>query len=267
MRILCMFVLACLLLMFSSAFADVDCDGIDDDLDNATTVGSFYSSTTATLTLWLRPTGTGATSGTGTCIDGERWWGDVEVLIGGSLMIARNDDYPGTGGGDRLCVSNDTGTFQTIAAPYTLDAWTHIALVHGGGNLLMYKDGLLVSSTASGTSTASSNAIMHLCGGKDGAISGVASGKGRVAEAMTFPTALSAGEIASLGASHLHYIASSAPSGYWPLDDCGDGVTGNAVAFADRSGNNRVLTGDDGANNTGLICRAGTALTYPWGVE
>lgn len=259
-------VLLVLLAMVPSVLADVDCDGVDDNLKNATTVGSFYSTTTATLMLWMRPTGVGGSSGSGGCEDGERWWGDVEVGVGGSLLIVRNDDYP-PGSLDRLCVKNTASGTQVIATPYTLDAWTHVALVHTGGNLLMYKDGALVSSTASGTSTGSASALMHLCGGEDAIASAVAAGKGRVAEAMTFPTALSAGEIASLGASRLHYIASSAPSGYWPLDTCGDGASGDAVAFVDRSSNGHPLTGDNGPNNTGLTCRAGTILSYPWGVE
>lgn len=50
---------------------------------------------------------------------------------------------------------------------------------------------------------------------------------------------------------------------YLPIDDIADGVSADGATFKDLSGNGNDGTGDDGANNTGLIGAAETLLTYP----
>ena len=67
--------------------------------------------------------------------------------------------------------------------------------------------------------------------------------------------------------ARVYYTSVNSLVGYWPLDDCSDGTSGDAVAFVDRSGMGNNGTGDNGANNTGLTCRDSSYLSYPGGAR
>lgn len=244
--------LLALLLFGNIALADVICDGTDDALDTGLAFSNFLSNTTGTYMVWYKPTGTANSSGNG-CFQGEFIIGDQNST--GYTGILRNSNY--TGGVDRLCVWNYDGTFDEIAVAYTNNAWTHLAWQHSGGNLLFYKDGALVSSTASGNTGALDQTFL-LC--KPGA-GATPFGEGTIGEAAIFSSALSAGEIAAIAGSRLHRIASSAPSGSWELGSCGEGASCNTNTFLDQSGNARPLTA---AGTTGA---SSAFVTYPWGVE
>ena len=49
---------------------------------------------------------------------------------------------------------------------------------------------------------------------------------------------------------------------YTPLDEYPDGQSVDALTFRDESGNNNILTGDDGGNNTGLTSLAEPVMSY-----
>ena len=51
---------------------------------------------------------------------------------------------------------------------------------------------------------------------------------------------------------------------YWPLDEVADGASADGSTFNDREGAaNNDGTGDNGANNTGMLGRAGEIQSYP----
>jgi hypothetical protein len=98
---------------------------------------------TKTVEMWLLPQGV-----TPTCTitdpvwcdavfgDRPRWWGISRGVISGL---------------DRLWVWNmDDSGIDVIAVEYTVDEWTHIAMVHSDGVLRVYHDGTEVSSITSG---------------------------------------------------------------------------------------------------------------------
>jgi len=247
--------LVILLLLSPLASADVVCDGVDDDLTTGVALSSFLSATTGTLEVWYKPTGT-ASAGFGSpdCYPGEFLLGDMSSGGATHLSISRNGNLSST---DRLCVWNDDGGFDQIVSTYTVDTWTHLVWVHTGGNLLMYKDGALVSSTASGNTTALT-AEVRMC---NGAPAGSAIGEGVFARAALYSVALSANQIEVLGKSRLQRVSPIAASAAWDFSRCADGASCNTVAFTDRSGNGRTLTA------SGTTGAAASAIGYPWGVE
>lgn len=95
-----------------------------------------------TVSLWVKPQGSYfCTAGSPAHCDAimgdrARWWGISRGAVGGQ---------------DRIWVWNyDNNGFDMIGIEYSVDVWTHIALVHESGTLSAYKDGVLIGSVASG---------------------------------------------------------------------------------------------------------------------
>ncbi len=76
---------------------------------------------------------------------------DLPVWFGisrGKISSTGSPDY----GKDRIWVFNwDLVSIKSIGIPYEVGEWVHIALVHQGGFLSAYKNGMLVGTIASGT--------------------------------------------------------------------------------------------------------------------
>jgi Concanavalin A-like lectin/glucanases superfamily len=242
-----------LLLCAVPAQGDMICDGVDDDLNTSLALSTFISSGTGSFMLMYKPTGTASSTGGGSCAAGEFVMGDLSAS-GYNTAISRNGNLSGA---DRLCVFNYDGTVDQIVTTYTTNAWTHLAWVHGSGTLFFYKDGVLVSSLASGN-TAQMSVPLRLCNGNP---NGIPNGEGVIAAPMVFSTALTASEIAVIALSRMHRVATSVPSGAWEITSCGEGANCNAIAFLDSSGNGRTLTATSG------VGRAADYVGYPWGVE
>ncbi len=90
---------------------------------------------------------------------------------------------------------------------------------------------------------------------------------GIIAETALGNTIPNSQGIANLSNSKLRYmliqVLGANLKGYWTLDDHPEGTAGDGLTFRDRSGNGNDGTGDDGANNTGLTCKAEEFLNYP----
>jgi hypothetical protein len=102
---------------------------------------------TKTISLWVKPIGTGEAclyNDVAFCdtIFGDRpkWWGITRGVLDGV---------------DKIWIWNAAGTasylIDRIGIDYTPDEWVHIALVHSDGILRVYKNGVEVGSTLSGT--------------------------------------------------------------------------------------------------------------------
>jgi hypothetical protein len=94
-----------------------------------------------TVSVWVKPSGQAITGPSPAHLDhivGDRprWWGISRGIFGGN---------------DRIWVWNYDGSYRLIGIEYTIDEWIHIALVHSGGVLRAYKNGVEVGSVASGT--------------------------------------------------------------------------------------------------------------------
>jgi hypothetical protein len=135
-------------------------DGVSDFVSLAETVYIMGASwtTTKTVDLWVRPTGTSSCTAPSPAncdaifSDRPRWWGISRGSISGT---------------DRIWVWNWDGNLDTIAIDFTLNEWTHIAMVHGNGILSAYKNGVLVGSVPSGATQqpfTGAMPILHLGG-------------------------------------------------------------------------------------------------------
>jgi hypothetical protein len=98
--------------------------------------------TTKTIELWVKPEGASpvcAYNAALTCdyIFGDKpeWWGISRGIINGQ---------------DRIWVFNFDGSMDQIGASYTIGEWVHISLVHGGGLLKIFRNGVEIASRPSG---------------------------------------------------------------------------------------------------------------------
>jgi hypothetical protein len=132
-------------------------DGVSDFVRLAPTASVLAPGwqSTKTVSVWVRPTGvatcTGADPAACDAIFGDRprTWG----ISRGSL-----------GGLDRIWVWNYDGTFDRIGIEYTPGEWAQIALVHGGGSLKAYKNGVLVGTVTTGATQLAGAPVLQFGG-------------------------------------------------------------------------------------------------------
>lgn len=226
----------------------MDCDGVDDLMGTGLGLSEFVTVTAFTVMGWTYVANTPPSA--------LICWRGAAITSDGSavILLGRMDSttfcgYAWDGGDHQVTTASSAG-------------WHHLALKLSGGTLTLYVDGVAQASTTMGPVEVFS-ANVDICGG----YADEPSYGDRVSEVQWFDSALSDGAIANLAQSHLRLVAPAAPTGRWPLDDCGDGASCNSVTFVDRSGNGRHATGDDGANNTGLTGQASSLLSYPIGPQ
>jgi hypothetical protein len=133
------------------AFADgaalnaLSFDGVNDYVfigETATVMGGDAWKDMMTVSLWVKPVGSGfcLVNDPAQCDsiigDRPRWWGLSHGVVNGL---------------DRLWVWNYDGNYDKIGIPYTAGQWVHIAWVHSGGLLSVYKNGILMATVPSGT--------------------------------------------------------------------------------------------------------------------
>jgi Concanavalin A-like lectin/glucanases superfamily len=234
MRRLAVFVLT--LLLASSARASVQCDGIDDRLTaSGVTIG-----TTFTLVAWIYPIPTSSTFGTllADACNGGLWY------RGNTLQ--------------RFTFSSPGGPGMNSSTVMPENQWHAVAVAISAGTGALYTDGVADSAVTSGFV---GTTLLRVC---DDGCSELF--HGRIGALSVYSVALSANELASLGSwRQLYPGLTRQPLAAWTFDQCPSGGVGNALGFVDRSGNGNTLTGDDGANNTGLTCTGD--MPYPWGVQ
>ena len=190
------FVLAASTLMFCpfSLFADdpglaLQFDGASDFVRLSPTIdmmGAGWESA-KTVTLWVNPTGTATCTST-TPVSCDAIFGDKPRLWGMSRGSIN--------GQDRIWVFNWDRTLDRIGVPYTAGEWIHIAMVHGGGRLTAYKNGLVVGDIASGaTSYAAGTPLVLQMGGIINNSTQNWTFEGQIDEVQIWNRALSAEEV------------------------------------------------------------------------
>ena len=243
----------------SPCLAAVTFDGVDDYINCGTSSTLNFATSTSTFTLaaWVKATSytftfNGVVSkwlGTGS----QRSWG---------FGVNNTDEV-------RFIISTDGATTAmgliTTGGTFSLNQWYHIAVTAdvGSDTYLIYVDGTAKSTTGSTTisNAFSSTASVNIGSQKDGTDDLFT---GTIEDVRVYNRALSAAEVEILAKSRLKYApVTSGLVGYWPMDDCGDGTSGDGDTFVDRSGTGNSGTGVDGANNTGLTCRGSSYLSYP----
>jgi len=140
-------------------------------------------------------------------------------------------------GQDRIWIWNaDSNGFDVIGVPYTSGEWMHLAVVHSGGVLQAYRNGVLVGTRASGTTYAPANGQMYLGGSGRSAASRYFGGE--IDEVRFWNIGIGSAEIADWWdqeITNLHPNWSNLAS-YYQMSD------GAGVVLTDDSGNGK--TGD-----------------------
>ena len=234
--------------------AAIDCDGVDDSAGGIQ-LSNYFVAGTKTLSVWYTSAGTPPAEGT--CNSAP-----VQSIVANTGGVARM--ILTRRSSTILCVGHHDGGLDTLntGATYTDGTLVNLTFVHSGGATTLYKDGVSVATGGSGD-LSTLTVSLTVCGN-----TGVfAPAEGRIHHVLTSSSAMPAEEVAILASSKRPRLRRTAASGEWLFDNCGDGAAGNAVDFRDHSGNARTLTGDDGANNTGLTCRASTVFSYLGGMQ
>jgi hypothetical protein len=207
-------------------------DGTSDNVLLAKTafiLGTGWEST-KTISLWVKPEGAPYCNAPSPAScdaifgDRPRWWGISRGVLGGL---------------DRIWVWNYDGAYQSIAIPYTVGEWLHISMVHGGGVLSAYKNGVLVGSLASGATlqpTTGALPVLQFGGIINNAVRNWTF-RGEIDEVQLWNTARTASQVASDMAAPLSgaelglaaYYRMSNGSGTVLTDDSGHGWHGTLV--------------------------------------
>jgi len=211
---------------------------------STTTTGSLVTATDGTMSVWLKPRGTSPTATDVWDTDG------IFADAGGDMGIYRGI----IGGLDRIWIYNYDGNQDLIGITYNTNEWVQISWVHTGGTLYAYKNGNLISSTASGNTDL--NNPIDIGKGMDAGANGTF--EGDIDEVKIYRNGLSAAQIlanynarsnpegvsSALGANtqNMPGALSNGLTGYWKMDESswtGDCSTDSAL---DSSGNS--LHGD-----------------------
>ncbi len=138
-------------------------DGANDfvELSNTTDMMGYGWPNTKTISFWVKPAEQAQTCTVPSVAwcdaifgDRPRWWGVSQGILNGQdrIWVWNYDGSPGS-------------SYDLLGIEYTAGEWTHIALVHSGGILTAYKNGLEVSSTPSGpTLQPPGYPVLHLGG-------------------------------------------------------------------------------------------------------
>lgn len=237
----------------------VDLDGVDDFISVGTNNDLNITSNTLTIAAWVNfdslDGGTfdrqqiffrsnGLASGT-------RRGYEFQIIANGNLMFR-----VGVGFNDTREV-RENATFPT-------GQWVHVAGVLDGSNpMKLYTNGTEVSSY----STQDNSASITSDSGRNARIGVGSFVDGKISDLAIWEATLTSAEILLLASSKIKrmplQIQSINLKGYWALDDVDDGSSGDGRTFINSA--NVGLhdgTGNDGANNTGLVGVDEKVLSY-----
>ena len=145
---------------------------------------TWFAALAGTMAVWLLPTAAAPSfssswNGRGALIDAGGNFGLVQLNLSGT--------------NDRLWAFNYTSsTDNRVGVTYTMNEWVHLAWVHSGSTLLLYKNGRLGGTASSGTISLAS----HLYFGQG--YSSNPSWQGAMDDIRFYNRALSASEVAAL---------------------------------------------------------------------
>ncbi len=266
-RRLCGALLLVALCIMSPSYAFVTLDGVDDYIDLGTSTLYQFPNTSFTVTGWFQ---TSLSSGSGYLVckrDQFTDFGGWFVRVNGATgtITARIVNSANTVAAERTTTTTtlNNGTWRHFAVVFTTNTTTLAS-----NDVALYIDGALDqgSRTDSGAGAYQTNNRALLFGALSDLTAGFHSGS--LDDIRLYPTALSAENVARIASSRNKYDrVTLAVTGYWPLDDCAEGVSGDGVTFHDRGGSATNGTGVDGANNTGLTCHGSIRMSYPWGAN
>ena len=129
-------------------------NGTSDNITTGIGITAFYTPTDGTIEVWIKPVGVMTTVATAS-YTGQ---GIVGSTDGNSGLYRSSIN----GVGDYLWAYNWDGSEKRVGVAYNANEWTHLAWVHTGGVLYLYKNGTLVGSTPSGNTGFGANYFLGI---------------------------------------------------------------------------------------------------------
>lgn len=127
----------------------LDFDGVDDEVTVANASGLIAGATGFSLACWVKPTPGVEHHG----IAGLRDEAEADFYL---LKLANQDAIEGR-------FRNSSGTaFSLTYTGLTMNTWQHLTLVYTGSELILYRDGVQVSSVAASGSITSTTGTFHI---------------------------------------------------------------------------------------------------------
>jgi len=236
------------------AFAAVDFDGVDDYVEVADHT-SLQISSNFTIAFWFKSNSTTQSQKYLIAKNndaGTNQWAVIYEYVNDAIeFFAAGTGFSGT----------DPRTNSQLTISDT--NWHHVVYAYDGSTWRGYVDASETFNVSRSFSLGALSGLNVFFGAANAVPQAIVNGL--IDEVRIYNRALSVNEIETLAKSRLKYvgISSSGLVGYWPMDDCSEGTSGDAVTFVDRSGSGNNGTGVDGANNTGLTCKGSPYLSYP----
>lgn len=248
-----------ILLSTSLAYAGGDCDGTDDGFRFANQANFACTNATCTIAFWIN-----SHSSAGYIYNRyQAYLGPGSVATDRINTLIRN-----------IGVNMTSRTSNSGSIPQ--GTWTHVAVVMtthttviNNNNLTIYINGATNQGTQSHTGvdpdayTPGTN-ILEFCW-----LLGSSQFKTmEIDDIRVYSGGLTAAQVNQLYASRSRYTPIPVPYiSYIPFETCAHGANLHNIAQPDRSGSGNTLTGDDGANNTGMTCDQTSRLMMHVGVE
>jgi hypothetical protein len=205
------------------------------------TLGSSWTSTKS-VELWVKPEGSSVTCASNAFANCDYLIGDKPQFWGLTRGVVN--------GQDRIWAFNYDGTVDVISMTYNPNEWMHVALVHSGGMLRLYRNGVEVTSRASGSTLVpqGTNPVLFL-GGMIFSSTRNYTLQGQIDEVRLWNIARSAGEIQN---DMLHTLSGSEAglSAYYQMSDgAGSTLTDDSL----NSWNGTLLDGGWGVAPNGTL--------------
>jgi hypothetical protein len=224
-------------------------DGENDlvQLTYTSTIMASTWTTTKTVEVWVKPEGP-----VSDCIDEP---GDPAFVAACDYVFGDKPEWWGItrgeiSGQDRIWLYNFDGNMDQIGIPYTTGEWVHIAMVHNGGVLRAYKNGVEVGSIPSDETLQPSTGALPVLvvGGSIFNSSRVYTLQGQIDELRLWNVARSAAEINANMRSLLNGDEAGLAAYYQMSDGVGTTLTDDSI----NNNNGTLLDGCCGVAPNGL---------------
>jgi len=208
-----------------------------------------------------------------------RYKQDAATTSKAVMQISNDMAAPGTSSGIKFITNgvlllNTSGANLKFYTGLTLSTnWTTVVATWDGATntFTVYQDGVDITAGMAkvvdnaGTMANSSRDMYVGCSTNDSGSTKLEHFNGQISEVAAWNIIMTADEVAALDASNLKHFPLNHRANncqfYFPLNEVADGVSADGVIFRDLI-TGSFITGDDGANNTGLTGAAEEELSY-----
>ncbi len=251
-----------IILIITNSYAGVDFDTTDDRLTCGNNSSILTENGAMSIALWIFP----------------RIGGNVNARIVGRGLsnLGRELRFTWKDINTLNFSVNTSGTTLDREASdnsLTLNVWQHIGMTWDGSltaaNVKFYVNGIETSykTTQDGTGTPNDNSADDIYIGNRNLTPEPDRGIDSIMSDIVIWGAVNTSDnMLQLASSKVKRIPLQVnPSNlqaYWALDDEPDGTSVDGNTFIDLTGNGNTCTGNNGANNTGLLAKAEEVLTY-----